>query len=122
MGSSAVGIAGLIAAAVGTGTTLFAQNRAKKQAASDTQAVMRQQMLEQSDLAKQTATYQSQQQQAQQAMKNSADAFIKQKQALLSQPLSPLQDIGSKGMQTIVTSPLGDLSEPTLGRKRLLGN
>lgn len=113
--------AGLIAAAAGTGIKAFADNRARKQVAQDTAAVQRQQLLDQTALAKQTEIYRSQQQQAQQAMTDRANAMFEQKQKAAAS-MTPLQDQGLKGLQTIATSPLGDLSEPVLGRKKLLGN
>ena len=114
--------AGAALSAIGLGVKAVADKRVANQNARLAQEVNNRQALEAQQMLQQTKNYQTQQQIAQQALADRSRLEIEQKRQQMADKIAPLSDTALKGLGTIYTSPLGDTSEPALGRRKLLGN
>jgi hypothetical protein len=114
-----MGAIGAIAAGLGvaaiTGMQASRQAAQQRKAAQDAQ---NQQNIQMQQAQAQQQQYAQQQQLAMEADKQKADMA----KAQASSIIGPEGDGSLKGAQTISTSPLGDSTDPYLGRQRILGS
>lgn len=114
--------AGAALSAIGLGVKAIADKRVANANARLAQEANQRSNIEAMQIAQQTKNFQTQQQQAQQAMADRSRLELEQKRQQMADKIAPLSDTALKGLGTIYTSPLGDTSEPALGRRKLLGN
>ena len=127
----------LIGGLVGLGVSAISGASQRKQA-SQQQAAQNQQISAQNAIADSNAGFQRQMESMQVMQQANANAVYKQQQAFSAKQKAfdgwrakeeaqsamdkiPIGDGALKGLGTIQTSPLGDTTDPFLGRQRLLG-
>jgi len=120
MGFALPVLGGLAIGAAGAGMSAMAANRQRQQMQSQQQQIMMQQMMSQQAMNQQ-AMAQQQQQQQQMQLRMEEDAANARLTAMQNkQAVGPDMGTEPKNLASILTSPLGDPSEPNLGRKKLL--
>lgn len=116
MGAALPIVGGLALGGLGAGMSAMQANSQRRQQQAIQQQAQQQQMM-QSMMAQQQA--QQQQQQMEQQMQFDAEQSKKRAEQLKAN-VGPKVDSTPKGLSTIATSPLGDISQPTIGRRSLL--